>query len=82
MTQYLVDRQEQTFQLWAYTVSMGRLLLRSTEHPPVGRTPRIGGSPCRGFEDPQALTSGELGFPHELRGVCCRGEVCVSSWRP
>ena len=31
MTQSLVDRQERIFQLWAYTVNMGRLLLRSTK---------------------------------------------------
>ena len=32
MTQGLVDFQERVFQLWAYTVSMGRLLLRSTKN--------------------------------------------------
>lgn len=32
MTERLVDRPERTFQLWAYTVGMARLLLRSTKN--------------------------------------------------
>ena len=31
MTAPLVDRPERVFQVWAFTVSMGRLLLRSTK---------------------------------------------------
>jgi hypothetical protein len=31
MTERLVDHPERVFQLWAYTVGMGRLLLRSTK---------------------------------------------------
>jgi hypothetical protein len=31
-TERLVDRPERTFQLWAYTVGMKRLLLRSTKN--------------------------------------------------
>jgi hypothetical protein len=31
MTQDLFDRRERVFQLWAYTVGMSRLLLRSTK---------------------------------------------------
>ena len=32
MMQRLVDRPERVFQLWAYTVGMGRLLMRSTKN--------------------------------------------------
>jgi len=32
MTQRLLDRRERTFQIWAYTVGMKRLLLRSTRN--------------------------------------------------
>lgn len=32
MTGCLIDRQERIFRLWAYTVSMRRLLLRSTKN--------------------------------------------------
>lgn len=31
MTERIVDRPERVFQVWAYTVGMGRLLLRSTK---------------------------------------------------
>jgi hypothetical protein len=36
MTERLVDHPERVFQVWAYTVGMGRLLLRSTKSETFG----------------------------------------------
>jgi hypothetical protein len=36
MIERLVDRRERVFQVWAYTIGLGRLLLRSTKNESFG----------------------------------------------